>query len=388
MLDFVREPSTKVYFGKGQVRNLGEEVRNYANKVLLVYGGGSIKKNSIYDAVVEQLRENNIKIFELSGIKPNPRIESVIEGIKLCKENNIEAVIPIGGGSAIDCSKTIAASVFYQGDPWDLVIGKSEISDALPIFAVSTMAATGSETDSFAVITNPATKEKICFADQMIQPKVAIMDPTYTFSVSKKQTASGLSDMMSHIMESYFSLDKSAYSSDRFAESLLKTCIKYGPIVLEQPENYEARANLMWVSSLAIDGSLDAGKNVEWSVHSIEETISGYYDIPHGMGLAVLTPYWMDYVLNEKTVDTFATFGINVWGIDSSLAKEKIANKAIEATRDFFNSIGMPSKLSEFGIGEEYIQEMALKSFGKDGLKGGFVDLTVEDVRKILVASL
>lgn len=388
MLNFIREPSTKVYFGKGQIENLGREVKNYSDKVLLVYGGGSIKKNGVYDAVINQLEKNDIEVFELCGVEPNPRVETVNKGISICRKNNIGAVLAVGGGSTIDCSKAISAGYYYEGDVWDIVIKKVPVTDGLPVFAVATMAATGSETDAISVISNMKTNEKTSFFNHCVQPKVAITDPTYTFSVSKKQTASGISDIMSHIIESYFFKDKSAYVIDRLSEGLLKTCIKYGPIALEQPDNYEARANLCWTSSLAIDGTLKIGKGVAWSVHPIEHTVSAYYDIPHGMGLAVLTPYWMEYVLNEETLDNFVTYGINVWDIDANLPKEKIADIAIEATRDFFISIGMPSKLSEFGIGEEHIDDMAVKAFGKDGSKGCFVDLSVEDVRRILLNSL
>lgn len=387
MKNFDYNIPTRVHFGKGQISKLREEVKNFGSNVLLVYGGNSIKRNGIYDQVINQLSDDEIKVFELSGIAPNPRIESAREGAKICKENKIDVVLAVGGGSVIDCSKLIAAAAFYDKDAWDLVIDSSKIKEALPIISVLTLSATGSEMDGFAVISNMETNDKLGMGGEILKPRVSILDPEYTYTVPKNQTAAGTADIMSHIIETYFHDEKGAFLQDRFAESLLKTCIEYGPIAIEEPNNYDARANLMWASSHAINGMISYGTDVGWSVHPMEHELSAYYDITHGEGLAILTPNWMKYILSDKTVDKFVEYGTNVWGIDSNLDKFEIANKAIEKTRYFFKNIGMPMTLKEVGIGEENLEIMA-EFASKRGAKYGYVSLSKEDVLEIYKMSL
>ncbi len=384
MLNFNYSIPTKIFFGKGQVEVLGEQIKNYGSKVLLTYGGGSIKKNGVYDKVVNILKDNNIEFWELGGIDPNPRIDSVREGIKICRENGIDFILPVGGGSTIDCSKVIAAGYYYEGDPWDLVIKKDKLEKALPIGAVLTLAATGSEMDSGAVITNLETKQKLGTGHPSMAPKFSILDPTYTFTVPKNQTAAGTADIMSHTFENYFTLDEGAYLQNRLAESILKTCIHYGRIAIDEPENYEARANIMWASSLAINGLLSYGKETVWSVHAMEHELSAYYDITHGIGLAILTPSWMEYVLDDERVDKFVEYGINVWGIDEDKDKYTMARESIDKTREFFLSLGIPMTLKEVGIGEEHLEDMAKAAIDhKDGVVGNFKPLYYEDVLAI-----
>ena len=292
------------------------EIAKLGRNVLMVYGGGSIKQNGVYDKASAVLQENGIQFFELSGVDPNPRIETVALGAKICKERNIDVVLAIGGGSTIDCAKIIAAAARYEGDPWDLVLDGAKIKEALPVVAVLTLAATGSEMDGFAVISDMAKNDKLDTASELIKPAFSILDPKFTYSVSRKQTAAGTADIMSHVFEVYFTREKDAFLQARLCEAVLKTCIKYGPVALEEPENYEARANLMWASSLAINGLLTYGAEVAWSVHPMEHELSAFYDITHGDGLAILTPAWMEYVLSDETVGKFAEFGINIWGID------------------------------------------------------------------------
>jgi hypothetical protein len=384
LLNFNYSIPTKIFFGKGQVEVLGEQIKNYGSKVLLTYGGGSIKKNGVYDKVVNILKDNNIEFWELGGIDPNPRIDSVREGIKICRENGIDFILPVGGGSTIDCSKVIAAGYYYEGDPWDLVIKKDKLEKALPIGAVLTLAATGSEMDSGAVITNLETKQKLGTGHPSMAPKFSILDPTYTFTVPKNQTAAGTADIMSHTFENYFTLDEGAYLQNRLAESILKTCIHYGRIAIDEPENYEARANIMWASSLAINGLLSYGKETVWSVHAMEHELSAYYDITHGIGLAILTPSWMEYVLDDERVDKFVEYGINVWGIDEDKDKYTMARESIDKTREFFLSLGIPMTLKEVGIGEEHLEDMAKAAIDhKDGVVGNFKPLYYEDVLAI-----
>lgn len=387
MKNFDYNIPTRVHFGKGQISKLKEEVKNFGSNVLLVYGGNSIKRNGIYDQVMNQLSDDEIKVFELSGIAPNPRIESAREGAKICKENKIDVILAVGGGSVIDCSKLIAAAAFYDKDAWELVVDSSKIKNALPIISVLTLSATGSEMDGFAVISNMETNDKLGMGGEILKPRVSILDPEYTYTVPKNQTAAGTADIMSHIIETYFHDEKGAFLQDRFAESLLKTCIEYGPIAIEEPDNYDARANLMWASSHAINGMISYGTDVGWSVHPMEHELSAYYDITHGEGLAILTPNWMKYILSDKTVDKFVEYGTNVWGIDSNLDKFEIANKAIENTRDFFKRIGIPMSLREVGIGEEKLETMA-EFASKRGAKYGYVSLSKEDVLEIYKMSL
>lgn len=380
---------TKVFFGEGKIEVLAKQIKKYGSRVLLAYGGGSIKKNGIYDEVVKILKENDISYFELSGIEPNPRVESVAEGVRICRENDIDFILAVGGGSTIDCCKVIAAAYYYDGSPWDIVIGKAKIKDVLPIASILTLAATGSEMDAGAVITNMETNQKYSVGHPGMFPKFSILDPTYTFTVSKYQTASGVADIMSHTFEEYFSNTKGAYIQDRLAEGILKTCINYGKIAIEEPDNYEARANLMWSSSLAINGLLGYGKNSNWTVHPLEHELSAYYDITHGVGLAILTPHWMDQVLDETNLYKFVEYGVNVWDIDPKLDDMEIAKMSIGKTSEFFKSLGIPMTLREVGIGEEKLETMAADVIEyMEGPVGNFKPLNYKDVLSIFKKSL
>lgn len=388
MLNFNYSIPTQVYFGKDQIQVLAQKVREFGgSRVLLVYGGGSIKKTGLYDKVVEIFKTNDISFWELSGIDPNPRIDSVRKGIEICRENNLDFVLAVGGGSSIDCSKLIAAGFYYEADPWDLMIGKGKFGKALPLGTILTLAATGSEMDPIAVISNLDTNQKIGFGNPEMAPKFSILDPTYTYSVPKSQTAAGTADIISHTLESYFSVVRGAYLQNRLAEGILKTCIHYGPIALEDPENYEARANLMWASSLAINGLLTYGKERKWSCHPMEHELSAYYDITHGVGLAIITPYWMEYVLEDNTVEVFRDYGINVWDLNPDQDSFTIARQAIAKTREFFVSLGLPTTLREVNIGEENLEVMA-KAATKNGPLGEFRPVNAEDVYNIYKAAL
>ncbi|WP_352419090.1 iron-containing alcohol dehydrogenase [Proteiniborus sp.] len=389
MLNFNYSIPTKIFFGKDQIQELGKEIKKYGSKVLIAYGGGSIKKIGVYDKVVSILNEENIPFWELSGIEPNPRIESVREGIRICRENDIDFILPVGGGSTIDCAKVIAAGFFYEGDPWDLVIRKAKIDKVLPIASVLTLSATGSEMDAGAVITNQETKQKLGIGHPDMAPKFSILDPTYTFSVPASQTAAGTADIISHILESYFSNNRGAFVQDKIAEGLLKTCIKYGPIAISEPENYEARANLMWASSLAINGLIRYGKEAIWSVHPMQHELGAYYDITHGVGLAILTPFWMRHVLDDSTVSKFVEYGKNVWDIEDDKYDYDIANEAIDKTQEFFKSLGIPETLGELGIGEENLEEMAKAVTDYNGgTVGSYKPLRYEDVLEVYKKAL
>lgn len=387
MENFFYHVPTDIYFGKGQIEHLGARMAQLGRKVLLVYGGGSIKRIGLYDAVTAQLEGAGVEYVELSGVEPNPRIQSVRAGVELCRENDLTAVLAVGGGSTIDCAKMVAAGVCYEGDPWDLVLDRKKITAALPIAAVLTNAATGSEMDGFAVISDMEKNEKWGSGNDHTKPVFSILDPTYSMSLPAYQTASGASDIMSHTFENYFNRTKGAYLQARLAEGVLKTCIYYAPIALKKPDDYEARANLMWASSLAINGLLSCGENTSWSVHAIEHELSAFYDITHGAGLALLTPYWMEYALRPDTAWKFAEYGVNVWDLDPQRAPMETARAAIDKTRDFFTSIGMPAHLRELGIDDTHFDVMAEKA-ASGGLANGFVPLDKNDVLHILHMAL
>ena len=386
MNDFYFHLNTKFYFGRGVAADIAEEILNYGRKVFFIYDEIPAKTSGAYELIHKVCGENGIEVTDFTGIEPNPSHKTIDRARALLREKGADVVVALGGGSTIDCSKVIAASVAYPGDAWDIVIGKAEITKVLPVFSVLTLSATGSEMDPTAVISNMETNDKEAVANPGMLPKASVLDPSYTFSVSKYQTAAGTADIMSHIFEVYFSRVKDAYMQDRMAEALLKTCIKYGIIAVNEPDNYEARANLMWSSSWAINGLLTMGKEVAWTVHGIEHELSAYYDITHGVGLAILTPAWMEYVLSDETVDKFAEYGVNVWDIDKSLDKYEIAHKAIDKTREYFKLMGIPSSLSELGIGEENFEIMAEKS--ARGLDAAYVPLKKEDIIKIYKACL
>ena len=377
MNNFTYSIPTKIHFGKGQITHLSE-LREKREKVLLVYGGGSIKKAGIYDTAMKILKDAGLCVSELSGVEPNPRIESVVKGVKICKEEKIDMVLAIGGGSVIDCGKVIAAGACSEEDPWELVLHPEKITAALPIYSVLTLAATGSEMDKFAVISDLKKNEKWGTASEHMKPKMSIMDPEYTYSVSKKQTAAGTADIISHIFENYFTNVSNADVQARFAEGLLKNCFYYGPIALEHPDDYDARANLMWTSSMAINGILSDGAEVAWCVHPMEHELSAFYDITHGEGLAILTPHWMEFALNEATAKKFADYGRNVWNLPMAEENMETARKAINCTRKFFRDMGLPTTLREVGIDETYFDIMAEKAAA--GCRGSFVELTKEDI--------
>ncbi len=389
MQNFIYDVSTKVYFGPDQIKgNLSSEIKKFGSKVLIVYGQGTIKKLGLYDKIMCELKNSGIEVFELSNIKPNPRSTSVLEGAKICKRENIDVVLAVGGGSVIDASKFIAAGRYYDGDPWDFMTGKAEIERALPVFSILTLAATGSEMDACGVITNEKTREKLGKASPFLRPKVSFLDPTLTYSVSKYQTACGSADILSHIIETYFYSYDAMYMLDKFMEGLMKTVIKNTPIALKEPENYQARANLMWTSSWAINGFIKQDKTHEWSCHPIEHELSAFYDITHGLGLAILTPRWMRYVLDEENVDRFYKFGVNVFDIDKNLSKMEVAKKAIYKLEEFlYKDLNLTDTLTKLNIDDKYFEIMAGR-ITKNGPLKGFKELDKDDIVKIYQACL
>ncbi|MBQ9312501.1 MAG: iron-containing alcohol dehydrogenase [Bacteroidales bacterium] len=384
MNSFVYNIPTKVYFGENQLDNLGKELSQFGKRVLLTYGGGSIKKIGLYDKVIAEIQKAGLEVFELSGIEPNPRVDSVREGAKICKEKNIDVLLAVGGGSTIDATKFMAAGAFVEHDVWDFFNEKqAPINKALPIVTILTLSATGSEMDAGGVISNLETKDKYGRVDSHLLPKVSFLDPTNTFTVSPYQTACGTADMLSHIFEVYFNMNQDLYMLDCFMEGLIKTIIKYAPIAMKEPDNYEARANLMWVSSWAINGFINGGKRQAWSCHPMEHELSAIYDITHGLGLAILTPRWMKYCLSENTVSKYVQFATNVFGIDKNQSDMAIAQQGIEKIEEFlFKTLGLKSTFEQVGIKKEDFPHMAKKAC-KGGVLPGFIPLQQEDIEKI-----
>ena len=387
MVNFDYHTPTRLIFGEGVIANLPEVMKPLGTKILLTYGGGSIKKIGLYDKVKELLAD--FEIYELSDIQPNPKYDpSVLDGVRLCKEHDVDVILAVGGGSVLDCSKAIAAGAKYEGDPWDLISYKVRAKDALPIVDILTLAATGSEYDCGGVISRTETNDKIGYMDPHLFPVCSILDPTYTFTVSKKQTAAGCADAMNHVMEQYF-VEDTTLLNDGFCESALKSLMYNTKIALENPSDYRARAELMLDCTYGCNGILSLGNSGSgWPCHGIEHALSAYYDITHGEGLAIITPRWMKHILNDRTVDRFVKYGVNVFGIDASLEKYEIAERAIQATYDFFASIGIPMNLRAVGIDESRIEEMAHHIAVNEGLEEAYAPLTEQDIVEILKASL
>lgn len=387
MQNFDYMTPTRLIFGKESILKLPEVMAPLGKRVLLTYGGGSIKKLGLYDRVKELLKD--FEIFELPGIQPNPKYNpSVLEGVRICKEQQVDVILAVGGGSVLDCSKAIAAGAKYDGDPWNLITYKVKAQAALPIVDILTLAATGSEYDCGGVISRTETNDKIGYVDPLLFPVCSILDPVYTFSVSKKQTAAGCADAMNHTIEQYFAADTTLLN-DGFCESMLRSLMVNARKCLENPEDYTARAEMMLCCTYGCNGILSLGNSSSgWPCHGIEHALSAYYDITHGEGLAIITPRWMRHILCDKTIDRFVKYGINVFGIDASLSKQEIAEKAIDETYRFFESINIPMHLREVGIDDSRIDEMAHHIAVNEGLEHAYVSLTEKDIKKILIESL
>ncbi len=349
---------TRLIFGKGVIRDLPGVLGQYGKNVLLTYGGGSVKKMGLYDKIRELL--GDFCVTELSGIEPNPKYDpSVITGARLCRENAVDVILAVGGGSVLDCSKAISVCAKYDGEGWDLISGKVKAKAAIPIVDILTLAATGSEYDAACVISNTAISDKRAYLDTLLYPAVSFLDPEYTFSVSPWQTACGTADAMNHVLEDFFAAPHSAFN-DGIMISALRSLMTNVRIALESPDDYDARSELMYICTLACNGIFSNGAGASgWPMHSIEHALSAYFDITHGAGLAIITPRWMKEILSERTVERFVTLGTGLFGLDKSLPGFEIAQKVIDGFYSFFASAGIPMHLAELGVKAEAIGEMA-----------------------------
>lgn len=383
MSTFVYKNPTKLIFGKDQIKLLAGELANYGKKVLLVYGGGSIKRTGLYDSVKEELKD--LEIFELSGVEPNPRVTTAQKGADLIKEHGIDVILAVGGGSVIDCTKLISAAAKYDGDAWDIVIGKYTPEQAVPFGTILTIAATGSEMNSGSVITNIETKQKLGWGSPLVYPAFSILDPTYTYTLPTNQTVNGIIDSMSHLIEQYFNEGTNTGIHDAMIEGVLREIIRVSPIVLKDPTNYEARETLMTGATLALNGYMRWGYSGDWSTHNIEHAVSAFYDIPHAEGLAIIMPNWMRYVM-PKHVERFKKFATNVFGITEG-TDEEIAKQGIEELNNFWTSLGAPRTLADRNIDDSELEEIANHCMIY-GEYGRFEKLNREATLEILKMSL
>lgn len=388
MRDFIFENRTKIIFGRDTEKLLGPETVKYGKKALLHYGGGSIKKIGLYDKVIDSLNASGIEIIELGGVVPNPRLDLVNEGIRLVKENNIDIIIAVGGGSVIDSAKAISIGACYDGDVWDFYSGKADADNALPVATVLTIPAAGSESSNSSVITNLDGKLKRGYSSNVITPVFSILNPENTYSLPPYQIACGAADILAHLMERYFVNEELVDLTDRLIEGAMQNIMKFAPLAIKNPENYDIRAEVMWVGTVAHNNLLDTGRGGDWASHGIEHELSGIYDIAHGAGLAIVFPAWLKYV---KTVNPFklVQFGKRVFGITDKSDDETI-DTAIERLEEFFHSINLPTKLSDINIDNTHFDEMAEKAVGKntDTTIGSYVKLDFNAVREIYQLSL
>ena len=385
MNDFIFHNPDKIYFGKQQIAHLPGELLKFGKKVLLVYGGGSIKKNGLYQTVLSLLKENGLELFELPGVEPNPRHTTVNKGANICKKEHIDVVLAVGGGSTIDCSKGIAAAALTDdGDVWPLVSEGVWVTEALPVIAVLTNAATGSEMDGWAVISNMETNEKIGLGGSALIPRAAFENPEYSYSLPAYQTACGAFDIFNHVLDNYYLAGEATFDMIlEFQEAVMRAVVKWAPVAMKEPENYEARANLMWASSMALNTVLDAGTVHGCACHAMEHELSAYYDITHGHGLAIVTPRWLTYILDKTTAPAIYRLGVKVFGVESGLEAMNGAKKAIEALSSFcFHTLGLKANLSDLGILEEHFKAMASHAC-TGGAISGPKDLMPADVEQI-----
>ncbi|MCT8140486.1 iron-containing alcohol dehydrogenase [Anaerobacillus sp. CMMVII] len=387
MDNFIFQNPTKLIFGRNQVEQLQKEVPQYGTRVLLVYGGGSIKRNGLYDTILEQLTHCGAEVFELAGVEPNPRLSTVQKGVEICKAENIEFILAVGGGSVLDCTKAIAAGAHYDGDAWDIVTRKHIPTSALPFGTVLTLAATGSEMNSGSVITNWETKEKYGWGSPHVYPKFSILDPVNTFSVPKDHTVYGVVDMMTHVFEQYFHPTSNTQLQERMCEAVLLTVIEAAPKLIEDLENFELRETILYSGTIALNGFLQMGARGDWASHNIEHSISAVYDIPHAGGLAIIYPQWLRHV-KETGLRKLNQLAVRVWNVDPTDKTElEVAEEGIQKLEQFWQSLGAPSHLKDYSIDNTNIELMADKAM-VNGPFGNFKKLSKEDVVEILTKSL
>ncbi len=382
MQDFRYHNPVKIIFGRGVIKGLAKEVARYGKKVLFVYGKGSIKRTGLYDQVIEQLREAGLEVVEHGGVKPNPVLSHTREGVEKAKREKVEVVLAVGGGSVIDEAKAIAAGALAQCDVWDFFEFKEQVKKALPIVTVLTISGTGSEMNAGLVITNEEKKAKFGFRAEPLYPKASFLDPTYTFTVPKDQTAYGAVDAFTHVSEVYCNASRIDADLPRMImESIMKTIVKWAPVAIDEPSNYDARAELMWASSLALCGITWCGAGeLALPAHMIEHSLSAIYDIAHGAGLAIVTPAWMRYMKKERE-EHLKCFARGVFGVEG-------IDEGIEAFERWLEGLGCPVRLSQIGVSSSEIADIAENAFMLSRAWGMADYYTVDRIKAILELAL
>jgi len=380
--NFTFKNDTKIIFGRGSENKAGEEILKYGKKVLFHYGSGSIKKSGLYEKILKSLKEKDILVFELGGVKPNPVVSLIRQGIQICRENKIEFILAVGGGSVIDSAKAISMGINYNGDVWDFFEGKAKLESTIPMGVILTIPAAGSESSVVTVITNEDGLIKRGFHSDKLLPKFAILNPELTFTLPVYQIACGSADILAHTFERYFTQTANVDLTDRLCEGLMKTVIENSKIAVKDPKNYDAMAELMWASTIAHNGILGTGRVEDWASHKLGHELSALYGITHGASLAVMFPAWMKYVY-EYNINRFAQLAVRVFNIDYDLNDvEKLALRGIKELENHFKEIGLPATLSELKVPSDKFELMAEKAVVK-GPIGNFIKLGKEDVVKI-----
>ena len=386
MNNFTFFSPTYFVFGKDEENNAGKYVKRFGgSKVLIHYGGGSVVRSGLLERVKNSLQEQGIASVELGGVKPNPRSGLVYEGIELCRKENVDFVLAVGGGSTIDSAKAIAAGTVYEGDFWDFYMGKP-VTKALPVGTILTIAAAGSEGSPDSVITKEEGMLKRGASGEAYRPVFSILNPALTQTLPAYQTACGITDIMAHLFERYFTNTRDVEVTDRVIEGLLMTMIHEAPKVIAAPNDYQARANIMWAGMIAHNNCCGVGRDQDWASHALEHELSALYDCAHGAGLAVVFPAWMEYTMHHDVM-RFAQVASRVWGCPMDFQNPEVTAKAgILAFRNFLKSIGMPQSITEFGGKEEdvsYLAHTAAYGNGNGGRLGSFVSLSEEDMANI-----
>jgi NADP-dependent alcohol dehydrogenase len=384
MENFVFYNPVKILFGKGQIANIGAEIPADA-KILITYGRGSIKTNGVYEQVKSALAGRNT--FEFGGIEPNPRLETLMQAVELVRQQGIDFLLAVGGGSVLDGTKFIAAAVHFEGDPWDILAQQAPVRKAVPLGSVLTLPATGSEMNTAAVITKEETQEKLYFSSDLVFPRFSVLDPETTFSLPPRQIGNGIVDAYTHVMEQYLTYPTNAPLQDRMAESILKTLIEEGPKTLANPHDYDARANIMWSATMALNGLIAAGVPQDWATHMIGHELTAEHGLDHAQTLAIILPSNL-YIRRDRKWQKLLQYAQRVWNIVDGSEEERV-EQAIAQTRNFFESIGVPTHLSNYGIGRETIP-VIIERLHRHGLAilGEQQDVDSQVVEKILSLSI
>lgn len=389
MDNFIYNNTTKIIFGKETELTAGAEIKKHGSKVLLHYGGGSIKKNGLYDRIIKSLKDAGVEYIELGGVKPNPRLSLVREGARICRENGVDAILAVGGGSVIDSAKAIGITALHDGDAWDFHARKSVPEKSLPVGVVLTIPAAGSESSDCSVITNEDGNIKRGLHAECMYPKFAIIDPEIFYSLPKNQIAAGCADIFAHLAERYFTNTKGVEFTDRLIEATMKTVINNAPKLANGSRDYDTWAQIAWAGSIAHNNLLNTGRVGDWGSHNIEHELSAHYDMTHGAGLAIIFPAWMKYVYKHD-VDRFFRFAAEVFNVEPNyFDKEETALRGIAAFENFLNSLGLVTKLNEAGIDDSKFRLMAEQSAEiGGGSQGHFVELDADDIVNIYKLAL